>query len=206
MKTAISAIGGLILLTGVSVQAQQAVVPGRSIGTITLGMPRLEVWQHIGKPMETQFLLVGGRSYTWDWWQNESGSKREFVTSRYGQVVQIERDVTDDERRKYLFPSLREHHPHLNIGLYIEYEDNGSTIKADDIRQGIAWAVYIHHYKHYPFNTHLLSEIGPDRVIVHRRGTKVLPNPGEIKDEHDSSFSDIRAWFAAKPPKMHKGN
>ena len=189
----------LIVLMGVSAQAQQAVVPGRSIGRISLGMARAEVWKHIGRPTEIHFLHLAGRTYAWDYWQNKSSGKREVVTSRRGQVVQIERDVTDEERRQYLFPVVRGHHARLKVSLYTEYEDNGSTIAADDVRQGIAWAVYIHHYKHDEFNTRLLSEIGPGRVIVHRPRRGLLPNAGEIPDKNDPSLSDIRAWFAVSP-------
>ncbi|MGI4791773.1 MAG: hypothetical protein ACRYFS_23370 [Janthinobacterium lividum] len=203
MRTAYSVIVALILLTGVSVQAQQVVVPGRSIGTITLGMPGPEVWKHLGRPT-VYFLHLAGRSYVCDCF--EVSNKREIVTSHYGQVVQIERDVTDDERRKYFFPFLRGQYPYLKATLYDVPEEDGCTIKADNVSQGIAWAIFIIHYQDGAFSAKVLNDIGPGRVIVHWPGTKVLPNAGEIKDEHDSSFGDIRAWFAAKPPKPHKGN
>ena len=170
-------------------------------------MPRTEIWKHLGKPMQSGTFIVLGREYRLDAWYSESSAKpgREFVTSRRGRVVQIERDVTDEERRSYLFPSLRERHPHFQVSLYTEYEDNGSTIKTDDVRQGAAWAVYIHHYKHNEFDTHLLSEIGPSRVIVHWPGAELLPSVGEIPDKTDPSLGDIRAWFAAKPTQKPKG-
>ena len=145
MKTAISAIGALILLTGVSVKAQQAVVPGRSIGTITLGMPRLEVWKHLGKPIEIHFFHLAERSYVCDCF--EVSSNREIVTSRYGQVVQIERDVTDDERRKYLFPFLRGQYPHLKATLYDVAEEDGCTIQADNVFAGDSMGNF-----HYPLS------------------------------------------------------
>lgn len=190
----------------VPVSAQATAVPGRSIGRLSLGMPRTEVWKHIGRPMAAGTFTVSGRVYRLDVRRNPSSSNRVEVFSQHGRVVQIERDVTDAQRREYLFPSLRRQHPHLQARLYTEYEGNGSTIVADDVLQGGAWAVYIHDYKHNEFNTHLLSEIGPDRVIIHRLGVQVLPSPGKIKDTHDPYLGDIHAWFAAKQPQPHKGN
>ncbi len=196
-------LAALCLLSSVTAAAAQApIVPGRTLGRVALGMARAEVWQHLGKPSAIHFLHAAGRLYTWDEWEGRNGW--EFVLLRRGRAVQIERDVSDAERWTFLFPNVRRRHPHLKISLYTEYEDNGSTIKADDIRQGIGWAVYIHHYKHYEFDTHLLDEIGPSRILIHRPGTALLTYPGEIPDQTDPSLGNLRAWFAAQPGQAHR--
>lgn len=191
----------LTLPSSAAVLAQQSVVPGRSIGTITLGMARTEAWKHLGRPLEIHFLHVAGRSYTWDDWGSQP--QIETVTSYQGHVVQIERPVTDAERRKFLFLSIRRQHPHLKVFLYNLQEEVGAVALTDDRRQGVAWFLYLHHTD--DFTMSVFDVVGADKIIVHRRGYAVLPDAGEEAGKHNPLLSDFRAWSAVKPPKDYKG-
>ena len=200
--TSVAAV--LMLLMDVSVQAQQAVVPGRSIGPIFLGMKRADVWKHIGKPMTMGTFTISGRLYRWDGWRNPNNSHQMEVISQRGLIVQIARDVTDEERRGDVFLSICGQHRHLRESLYDLREEVGSVLLIDDARQGIAWTLFIHDKD--GFGTHLLNEIGPDRIIAHQSGRAVLPDAAETLDEQDPLIGAIRAWFGTKAPQKHKGN
>ena len=201
MRKLLSVAIVLGVLIETAVQAQQTVVPGRSIGRISLGMPSTKVWKHLGKPTEIHFLHLAGRSYTWDEWQNDQ--HREFVTSYRGQVVQIERDTTYTEAqinygdwRGSTFSVIRKQHPHLNAALYSLSQETGAVALIDDRRQGIAWSLFLLHTD--DFRTGLFNTVGPDKIIVHRRGYAVLRDVGEVADEHNPLLDDLRAWCSAK--------
>ncbi len=210
MKKAIAAISvGMILAMPISAavsaqqSAQQLVVPGRSIGRVSLGMSRTEVWKHLGNPTEIHFLHFAGRSYTWDYWDSEHTGKRECVTSCRNRVVQIVRDTTDEEHRRNLFSSIRRQYPHLTVTLYDFQNEVGSVLVVDDTRKGIAWELFLHPVD--DFNMHLFNDVGPDKVIIHKAGRIDLPNAGEKLNAHNPLMNDIRAWFAAKTAHTERG-
>lgn len=193
-------VGTFLVLVGASLQAQKAVMPGHSLARIEIGMPRADVWRRFGKPTEIRHLRFADLSYVWDDWQD--GRRRETVISRQGRVAQIEHRVMFGDKPAGTFQSLRGRHPPLRATLYDLREETGSVLLVDDARQGTAWTLYIH-YKN-GFGTHLLNEVGPDMVITHRPGRAALPDAAETPNEHDPLIHDIRAWFAARPPKQKK--
>ena len=193
-----AAVAALILMPPLSVQAAPpSVLRNSRLAGITLGMPRTDVWKHVGKPTEIRLLKHAGRSYSWDNWQDDR--RRETVISRQGRVVQVEHRVISSDRSGEGFLSIREQHPHLRASLYHLREETGSVLLVDDARQGVGWVLYIHHEE--GFGMHLLNGDGPSMVITHRPGWAVLPDAAETLDEHDPLIKDIRTWFVAKPQK-----
>ena len=199
------AAAAVLLMFPLSVHAAPgfAVISSHLAG-ITLGMSRASAWKQIGTPTEVRLLKLAGRSYAWDDWQDDR--RRETVISHQGRVVQIEHRVMFGDKPAGAFQSIRGRHPHLRVSLYDLRGEVGSILLVDDVRQGVAWTLFIH-YKN-GFGAQLLDEVGPDMVITHRRGRAVLPDAAETLDEHDPLIHDIRTWFAAKSPnqKKHKGN
>lgn len=180
----------LCLLASVSAcMGLSAAAGGRPLSGITLGMPRADVWKHIGKPAEVRLLRFRGQSYAWDNWQD--GHRRETVISRRGRVVQVEHRITSDDRSVGTFLSLRRQHPHLRVRLYDLQEEVGCVLIADDARRGAAWTLFIHH-RDDP-GIHIFNVIGPSMVIRHRPGRAALPDPAEAPDEHGPLADDLRA-------------
>ena len=194
-----------IVLMGMPVQAQQTVVPSRSIGRITLGMARADVWKLLGKPSNSEAFIFAGRSYIEDHWQNERAVSNMVVSCRDG-VVQVQRDLGPHYKT---FSAIRRRHPHLKISLYDHGGDVGSDLMLDDIQQGTAWKIYIWHEEFsYSTNRTAVGTYGDAKanwVITHRPGLPALPSPGSRPKKNVLLLHNLRAWFAAKPVQTQTG-
>ena len=197
-------------LPSVGTSAQAVPWPGRIPASIHLGMPRADVWKHLGKPPETHALRVAGQKYTWDEWSSDS---REWaVISQRGRVVQTEYRCHADALRHPTFSAFRRQHPHLRLSLYSAGEDVGKVMVADDIERGVAWTLYIHYPQGF-FPDHSIAwdpmNVDPSRIIQHRPGRPALPpSIGDEPIKDALMLHNLRAWFAVEPPKSkaHKGN
>lgn len=195
----------LIVLMGTPTQAQQTVVPGRSIGRISLGMVRTEVWKRLGKPSGSEKFSFADQHYIGDYWQNRQGVSN-VVVSCQDKVVQVQRDLGPLSRT---FSSIRRRHPHLKISLYDHGGDVGSALILDDIQQGMAWEIYIWHeeftYSHNGSVRVSYDDALANWAITHRCGQAALPNPGSKPIKNALLLYNLRAWFAAKPMQIRTG-
>ncbi len=180
-------------LPSAGTSAQAVPWPGRIPASIHLGMPRAEVWKHIGKPPETHALRVAGQKYTWDEW--DSDRCEWAVISQWGRVVQTEYRCHADVLRHPTFADFRRQHPHVRVRIYELREEVGASMVVDDVKRGVAWTLYVHHRDDPGIN--ILGQIGPLRIIKHRSGAAFLPDVDEVLNEADPLRHDFSVWFAA---------
>ena len=208
----------LLLLSPETAQAQQAVVPGRSVGRVFLGMQQSDVRKILQSPRLSRSLPASalpaphrpGR-YTVDQW--ESGTHLLTILYRNAQVVQIEVDspqftapggVSVDAP----LATVRRRFPKMRVDQYIATvqgeEDSGERFFcADDVRRGIA-------FTQYPDTATYddLPSLTPDTLIVHLPGQRALPVPADPQDivkpnlRRDDFLFKTRNWFAGSP--LHK--
>ena len=175
----------LLLLSPEAAQAQQAVVPGRSVGRVFLGMPRSDVWKILQPPGRRRTVPtsafpaphLSGR-YAVDKW--ESGTHSPTILYRNEKVVQVEVDspqfaapggVSVDTP----FATLRRRFPRMRVDEYVatfegEKDSGEEFICADAVQRGIAFTQYPDTATYVD-----LPRLKPDRVIVHLPGQRVLP-------------------------------
>ena len=212
-----------LLLVGTA-QAQQAVVPGRSVGRVFLGMQRSDVQKILQLPRRSRSLPASalpaphrpGR-YTVDQW--ESGTHLLTILYRNAQVVQVEIDspqfaapggVSVDTP----FAIIRRRFPRMRVDQYIGtvqgQEKSGEVfVCADDVQRGIAFTQYPDTATYVD-----LPRLKPDRLIVHLPGQRVLPveaDPHSVLKtrprSQDDDLPEMRAWFAGAPlRKITKGS
>ncbi len=207
------------------VQAQTAVVPGRSVGRIFLGMARADVWKVLGKPSDTESFVSSALPtthrpghYTLDLWIGRTSLYQVDVLCCHAVVVQVEVDspqfaTADGISAATPLTFLRMRFPKLKVAEYMGVRGSGrnaaSVDYADDVQRGLAFS-----FSPYTDAGQIadLSKLKPDRVIVHLPSRDVLPSEAyihtfELTSAGDpaSSLRSIRAWFAAKPLKQPKG-
>jgi len=191
----------LLGFLAVAAQAQEGIVPGCSLEGVTLGMPRTDVWKHIGKPNEIHSYRFANQSYIEEYRQDNQ--QIDMVILREGKVVQVQRDLIHNNPVMVTFSSIRRQHPHLKIRFYDHGGDVGSDLLLDDIQHGIAWKIYIWHEE--LTYLHSFSKSEANWVIIHRPGQPALPSVGQKPIINALLLHNLRAWFAAKP-QAQKGN
>jgi hypothetical protein len=182
----------LLLLSLGAAQSQQAVVPGGFPASIHLGIPRQDVWKHIGKPTVTHFLHLANATYTCDNWYTSHFEWR--AISRRGRIVQLDYRCVNT-RPGPTFADFHHQHPRVQVKIYRPRDEVGATMVADDVSHGIAWTLYVHHRDDPGIN--ILGQISPLRIIRHRPGVAILPDVSEILNENDPLRHDFSVWFAA---------
>ncbi len=209
MRVQWSAILGLSLLTVVA-WVQAAPVPNQEIANIKLGMTPAEVHQRLGKPSVSNTFICKGQHYSQDYWQREMIIDN--VVFEQGKAIQTTRDAFQAGSPTVTFASIRRHHPHLTITLYDHGGDVGSDLMLDDVARGDAWEVYIWHeeFTYLPSGAARVSydDAQVNWVIRHQPGKPAFPSHGGKPIENALLLHNLRAWFAARPPKSkaHKGN
>lgn len=178
--------------------ATLTVVPGKSIGSLRLGMARHAAWKHYGRPTDSRAFQRNGRAYQVDEWGPDTGPPRLTVLSEHGKVSQIEvcevpyrtpHGLTDTS----IFAAIRRKHPGMAVSLLRLHEENGACVYADDVRRGIAWQ----HYAMHPDmeTASLLQGLRTDRLIVHRPGRRILPDTAGGWQRNSPLLVGLRAWF-----------
>lgn len=206
MKTWFWLAAALAGLTAFPAQAA-TVVPGHSVGNVSLGMSRSAVWKVLGKPRQS----FSARGYAEDDW-----ARRWRVLSRRGRVVQI--DVADPRLTDQdgvstgtAFAAIRRRRPRMQVRMY-GFDDPGGDggyvgYYIDDRRRGEAFMVGTQDdgatYQTLPTSK-------PDYLIVHAPGRAALPIAdgvygGPQPRDREDFFGKISAWFAGGPHrKIHK--
>ncbi len=205
--------------------AQQTVVAGRSLGRVSLGMPRADVWKilhHPGQQRTVRSIPAPHPRgvYTLDTW-NTKGAHSLSVLCRGGRVVQIEAaapqfTTAQGDSRESSFAAVRQRHPRMRVDAYGFLEtDSGQpaggfvNFYMDDVQRGIAFTSGTQDDE----STYdSLPKLKPDSLIVHAPGARALPVSADsqtrvVVEPHDSNdyLPEIRAWFAGGPlKKVHK--
>ena len=186
----------LLLLSLGATQSQQAVVSGDFPASIHLGMPRQDVWRHLGKPTVIHFLHIANATYICDDWYT---SRCEWkAISHRGRIVQLVHHCRNAHPGP-TFAAFHRQHPRVQVKIYELRDEVGATMVADDVSYGIAWTLYVHHRDDPGIN--ILGQIAPLRIIRHRPGAAVLPDDGEILSENDPLRYEFSVWFAAGAPR-----
>ncbi len=220
------AVGVLMTLAGAAARAQQAVVPGRSVGRVFLGMQQSDVWKILLSPRQRRSLPASalpaphrpGR-YALDEWGDDSHSLT--ILYRDAKVVQVEVSsprftLPGGVSVATPFAVLRRRFPRMRVDQYhstggVEDEGIGDVgFYADDVRQGIAFTSSILDDED-TYNE--LPRLKPDSLIVHLPGQRALPTDTDpsihimaAPHSRDNYLPELRAWFAGGPHrKITKG-
>lgn len=196
------AILSMSLLT-VAARVQAVPVPNKEIANIKLGMTPAEVHQRLGKPSVSNTFIRKGQRYSEDYWQREMIIDN--VVFRQGKSIQTTRDAFQGDSPPVTFASIRRHHPHLTITLYDHSGDVGSDLMLDDVAHGEAWEVYIWH-EELAYSSSGAARVSYNAAQVnwairHQPGKPAFPSHGGKPIENALLLHNLRAWFAATPPK-----
>lgn len=190
--------------------ASDAVVPGRSVGHVFLGMTRADVWKILGRPRYTLAVPHGRSLYGEDDWT--SAGQTLSVISERDTVIQIEFSsprlvTTDGLSTRSTFAQVRRHHPAMIARAYlldyhrifssqpsqVDYYDSYSV---DDVGGGIA------------FTDGGEEGIGPETInsvlstiIVHRPGSEALPLHNGfwgLPNKEPVGLTLLQSWFAPR--------
>jgi hypothetical protein len=215
LRFVISIIASVVAFGQPAFAQPSLIVPGKSIGFITLGMTRVEVYRQLGNPTQSWTLSHDTETYGEDvWCQKQKNSFYYFTTvTRQECVVQIEASDPHYQTAKGFttssnFTKFRHLYPHVWVDQHLFNSPSPSVhllgygqpscigFYVDDVRQGLAVTLRSQCDKvddELPF-------LNPDSVVIHIAGTSVLPvlaGKWASVEPHsaDDYLDQIREWF-----------
>jgi len=180
-------VGCVVILAAAQASAKPAptVVAGQSMGRVRLGFTRAQVIKVLGKPTKT-FKLKGG--YTDDLWRAKNvGTDRNGEPLRHkleviykaGRVVQVEATspvfvTSSGTSTRSTLSYLTDKHPTFRVLDYGYSDKDGGgwhNYYFVDVRKGIS-------YEYEGWQEDLYRRSMPSTIIIHKPGTRVLPDAG----------------------------
>ncbi len=179
-------IGCVVMLAATQVLAKpnRTVVAGQSLGGVRLGSTRAQVVKILGKPTSS-FSLKGG--FTDDLWRDKNVSTdrngnplrhKVEVIYKAGKVVQVEATspaftTANGTSTRSALSSLTDKYPNFRVLVYgyVKGEGAWQNYYFDDVKKGIS-------YEYEGWQEELYRRSMPSTIIIHKPGTRVLPDAG----------------------------
>ena len=223
LKTIINVLVFVLAFGSIASAQNQLIVPGKSVGGVSIGMTRVQVTRLLGEPSQSLSVEHNSESYAEDVWCRKQQDRSYFFTviTRRGNVVQIE---VSDPRFKTAksfsladgFSKFRRLYPQTQISEYLfdsrAYDRHlpgygglwGDGYCIDEVKNGLAVTLRSQCDK----VDYELPQLSPDSIIVHKPGTHALPiNAGtwavSVPRQADDYLDEMRAWFAGGVYRPH---